>query len=234
MLNPMVADASGVLEGRLAEAGFGYVAGADEVGRGALAGPLVAAAVVLPPGVRIEGLRDSKLCTRLQREELAEKVQKVALAVSIVRVKHTSIDREGLNRANLKALRKALKGLDVPPDYALVDCFRIKRLPYPTLGVKKADAISHNVAAASIVAKVHRDAAMRRYARRYRGYGFETNVGYGTSEHWSALKRLGPCEIHRRSFFGVLGFPDEDGVLRAHPARDFDGRVPPEAQEEWP
>lgn len=216
----MVLDADGVMEDRLAAAGFELVAGADEVGRGALAGPLVAAAVVLPPGVRIQGLRDSKMCTRRQRETLARRIREVALAVSVVRVRPDSIDREGLSRANIKALRRALASLDVDPDYALIDRFALRRLPFPSLGVIKADAISRSVAAASIVAKVHRDAAMRRYARRFKGYGFETNVGYGTAEHWDALRRLGPSDIHRRSFFGVLGFPDEDGVLCPHPARD--------------
>lgn len=228
---PPRSDAPGTLEDRLFEAGFRHVAGADEVGRGALAGPLVAAAVVLPPEVKIEGLRDSKLCTRLQRESLAEQIRHFALAVSVVRVRHTSIDRDGLSKANLKALRRALSGLGVKPDYALLDCFALSRLQFPSLGVKKADTISRNVAAASIVAKVERDAAMRRYAKRYRGYGFERNVGYGTSEHWLALQKIGPCEIHRRSFFGVTGFSRRDGVFRPHPARDLSRRTEPD--EGW-
>lgn len=217
----MVALAPGRLEARLSQRGFECVAGADEVGRGALAGPLVAAAVILPPDADIEGLRDSKMCTRLQRERIAEQVQQVALAVSIVKVRHDRIDRDGLNRCNLQALRRALKRLDVTPDFVLLDAFRMQRLSWPALAVKKADVVSKNVAAASIVAKVYRDRAMRRYHRKYKQYGFATNVGYGTSEHWAALKRFGPCEIHRRSFFGVIGFPDEDGVIRPHPARDL-------------
>lgn len=212
--------ARGLMENRLASAGFDHVAGADEVGRGALAGPLVAAAVVLPHGVEIDGLRDSKLCTRLQRERLAKEIKSVALAVSVVRVRPDKIDRMGLQRCNLQALRRALRGLDVMPDYALIDAFRLRRLPFPALGVIKADVVSKSVAAASIVAKVHRDAAMRRYARRHPGYGFATNVGYGTREHWRALKERGPSAIHRRSFFGVTGFP-EDGVRRGRQARDF-------------
>src|SRR5919202_4635766 len=183
----MVSDATGLLELRLTEAGFDYIAGADEVGRGALAGPLVAAAVVLGKA-NIEGLRDSKQCTRLQREALAERIHAEALAVSIVRMSHSSIDSSGLNPANLTALRRALNRLEVRPDYALLDCFRLRRLGFPGLGIKKADAVSLNVAAASIVAKVHRDALMRRYAKRYRGYGFEHNVGYGTRHHWRALQ----------------------------------------------
>lgn len=216
----MVTNAPGRLEARLNQAGFEWVAGADEVGRGALAGPLVAAAVILPPDAEIEGLRDSKLCTRLQRERIAEEVREIALAVSVVRIRPDRIDRDGLQRCNLQALRRALKRLEIVPDYVLLDAFRMKRLKWPGLAVKKADVVSKNVAAASIVAKVHRDRSMRRYHRRYPQYGFDTNVGYGTSEHWTALKRFGPCEIHRRSFFGVVGFPDEDGVIRPHPARD--------------
>jgi ribonuclease HII len=217
----MVADALGVVERRLEAAGFGLVAGADEVGRGALAGPLVAAAVILPAGVRIEGVRDSKLCTPRQRTLLAERIRAEALAVSIVRISAKSIDRHGLQRCNLEALRRALSGLEQTPDYALLDCFRLRRLPYPSLGIKKADVVSCSVAAASIVAKTYRDAAMRRYHRRFPGYGFRTNVGYGTRQHWAALARLGPCDIHRRSFYGVLGF-GEEGVSR-----------PPEARNCW-
>lgn len=215
----MVLDAPGVMEARLCEAGFRLVAGVDEVGRGALAGPLVAAAVILPPEVQIEGLRDSKLCTRLQRERLAVQIREVAVAVSVVRVQHDRIDRVGLQRCNLDALRRALRGLEVTPEYVLLDGFRLRRLSVSALAVKKADAVSKNVAAASIVAKVHRDAAMRRYHRRWPEYNFRENVGYGTREHWSALNQFGPCPIHRRSFYGVTGFPDDDGSIQPGTAR---------------
>ncbi len=215
-------DACGLLESRLLQAGFTRVAGADEVGRGALAGPLVAAAVILPAGIEIPGLRDSKMCTALQRERLAGTIREVAVAYSVVRVRHDRIDRDGLQRCNLQALRRAVKALDVEPDYVLLDGFRLKRMGWPGLAVKKGDAVSRTVAAASILAKVTRDRSMRRYSRRFPAYGFATNVGYGTREHWDALKANGPCEIHRRSFFGVLGFTDEDGVFRPHGARDWD------------
>jgi ribonuclease HII len=225
IVGAMTTDACGLVERRLSDAGFTRVAGTDEVGRGALAGPLVAAAVILPSGVEIPGLRDSKLCTRLHRQRIAERIREVALAVSVVRVRPDRIDRVGLQRCNLDALRRALKGLEIEPDYALVDGFRMRRLPWPGLAVKKADVVSRSVAAASIVAKVYRDRAMRRYARRYPGYGFASNVGYGTPEHWAALRHLGPCEIHRRSFFGVTGFPDEDGVPDDAEARDLGGQT---------
>jgi ribonuclease HII len=209
----MAAEAAGLLERRLAEAGFEHVAGVDEVGRGALAGPLVAAAVILPPDAAIEGLKDSKLCTRLQRERLAGEIHALALAVSVVRVRPDRIDRFGLQRCNLQALRRAINKLETTPEYVLIDGFRMRRLPCPGVAVKKGDAVSRNVAAASIVAKVYRDRSMRRYARRHPGYGFATNVGYGTREHWDALQRLGPCEIHRRSFYGVTGFPEASAVF---------------------
>ena len=218
----MVMDATGLLEARLVGAGFERVAGADEVGRGALAGPLMAGAVILPPGTSLDGLRDSKMCTALQRERLARQIKELAISYCVVRVSAEKIDRTGLQRCNLQALRRALKGLDEEPDYVLVDAFRLRRAAWPTLGVKKADAVSTSVAAASILAKVERDRAMRRYHRRHPEYGFETNVGYGTREHWRALQQYGPCAIHRRSFYGVEGFVDTDGVFRPHLARDLE------------
>jgi ribonuclease HII len=227
----MTADATGLMESRLRDAGFERVAGADEVGRGALAGPLVAAAVILPPEVDLPGLKDSKLCTRLQRERLAARIEEVALAMAIVRVPHARIDKVGLQPANLSALRRAVKELSVEPDFVIFDCFRLKRFPYPSLGVKKGDAVSKNVAAASIVAKVHRDAAMRRYHRRHSRYGFATNMGYGTRAHWNALIAHGPSPVHRLSFFGVVGFPDEDGVVRPHKARDLETKAPSTQEE---
>ena len=218
----MGSDAIGLMERRLTDAGFDLVAGVDEVGRGALAGPLFAAAVILPPGVELEGLRDSKLCTRGQRERLAKQIKQVAVACCIVRVQPSKIDRAGIQRCNREALRRAVRGLAVRPEYVLVDFMRMKRLPWPGLLVKKGDACSRNVAAASIVAKVERDAAMRRYHRKHPQYGFATNVGYGTRHHWNALKQYGPSPIHRRSYYGVEGFIEEDGVFRAHQARNFD------------
>jgi ribonuclease HII len=150
-----------------------------------------------------------------------------------VRVRHDRIDRDGLQRCNLQALRRALKGLEVAPDYALIDGFGLKRLAYPGLAVKKGDAVSRSVAAASIVAKVHRDKAMKRYHRKYPAYGFATNVGYGTRAHWDALVRLGPSEIHRRSFYGVTGFPEEGSAedRRAKRMRQRGAQNDPEARD---
>ena len=217
----MSGDAIGLMERRLNDAGFDLVAGVDEVGRGALAGPLFAAAVILPPGLELEGLKDSKLCTRAQRERLAKQIKHVAVACHVVRVQPSKIDRAGIQPCNREALRRAVNGLAIRPEYVLVDFMRMKRLPWPGLLVKKADALSRNVAAASIVAKVARDAAMRRYHRKYPQYGFATNVGYKSRHHWDALKQFGPSPIHRRSFYGVEGFVSEDGVFRPHVARDL-------------
>lgn len=191
------------MERSLATAGFRLIAGVDEVGRGALAGPLYACAVILPDAVNVDGIKDSKLLTAKQRERIAAEIRAAALAVSIVRVLPGSIDKRGLHRSNLWALRQAIVRLAPTPDYVLSDGFRPARLPMPALSIKKGDRIARTVAAASVLAKVARDAAMRRMARRYPGYGFETNVGYGTAEHWDALRRMGPTPIHRRSFAGV-------------------------------
>lgn len=191
------------MERALSQAGFEHVAGVDEVGRGALAGPLYACAVILDSDEPIQGLRDSKLMTRLQRERVAEVIRERARAINLVRVMPVSIDKRGLHKSNLWALHKAVAGLDPQPAYVLADGFRPRRLQIPALGIKKGDQVSLCVAAASVIAKVTRDAAMRRLARRIQGYGFERNVGYGTAEHWQALRRLGPTPAHRMSFQGV-------------------------------
>lgn len=194
----------GSLERSLSTAGFRLIAGVDEVGRGALAGPLYACAVILPDELDVDGIKDSKLLTAKARERIASEIRARALAISMVRVLPSSIDKRGLHKANLWALRQAIVRLAPEPDYVLSDGFRPKRLPMPALSIKKGDAVARTVAAASVLAKVARDAAMRRMARRYPGYGFERNVGYGTAEHWDALRRLGPTPVHRRSFSGVV------------------------------
>lgn len=191
------------IEQGLREQGFRLIAGADEVGRGALAGPLFACAVILPPGETIEGVRDSKLCTPEERETLARQIKRRALGISLVRVTPRVIDRRGLHKMNLVALRRALARLDPVPEYALTDGFGMKRMPVPCLGIKKGDVVSPSIAAASIVAKVARDRVMVRLHRRYPEYGFKSNKGYGTPEHREALKRVGPSPVHRMSFWGI-------------------------------
>ena len=199
----MFATATAMFEDRLRDVGFGRVAGVDEAGRGALAGPLVAAAVILPRDCPIEGLADSKLLTPQRRRSLAAQIHTHALAVAVVRIGPDTIDRVGLQRANIALLARALRELDGGYDYALADGFPLPRMPAPVLGVKKGDQVATCVAAASIIAKVTRDKIMTGAARRYRGYGFQRHKGYGTDEHWAALRRLGPSAYHRHSFTGV-------------------------------
>ena len=206
----MFATATPLFEDRLRDAGFGRVAGVDEAGRGALAGPLVAAAVILPRDCPIQGLADSKLLTPQRRRRLAAQIEEHALAVAVVRIGPDTIDRVGLQRANISLLARALRELEGGYDYALADGFPLPRMPAPVLGVKKGDQVASCVAAASIVAKVTRDKIMTGAARRYRGYGFQRHKGYGTDEHLDALGRLGPCEIHRRSFYAVGVFFQKD------------------------
>jgi ribonuclease HII len=191
-------------ERQLRERGFRALAGVDEAGRGALAGPLVAAAVILPEGYDLDGLEDSKLLTRRQRERAYARVTTEALAFSVCKAMPTRIDRAGLQRTNLTLLRRALRRLPVDPDFVLVDGFPLTRLGVPCLGLRKGDVVTASVAAASVVAKVSRDRIMDRYHRRFPEYGFDTNRGYGTQKHWEALWRLGPTPIHRRSFNHVL------------------------------
>jgi ribonuclease HII len=195
--------ATAVFEDRLREAGFARVAGCDEAGRGALAGPLVAAAVVLPERCPIEGLADSKLLTPARREQLAGQIRREATALAVVWVGPERIDRVGLQRSNLELLARALRCLPGGFDYGLADGFPLDQVPAPVLGVRKGDQVAACVAAASILAKVTRDAMLARAARRYPVYGFERHKGYGTDEHWAALRAHGPSSYHRHSFTGV-------------------------------
>ena len=193
----------GRFEARLYAAGFRHVAGVDETGRGALAGPLVTCAVILPPDARLDGLKDSKMLTPRQRERLAAEIHRQAIAVSLVRIPPGSIDKRGLHRSNLRALREAAMRLSLRPDYLLVDGYPIARAPFPSLAIKDGDEVSVAVAAASVVAKVARDRMMRGLHRRFPGYNFMDNKGYGTPEHWDAIRELGPSSVHRLSFNGV-------------------------------
>jgi ribonuclease HII len=181
----------------LAAQGFTRVAGADEAGRGALAGPLVAAAVILPTGFPLDGINDSKLLTEPQREVAYERIVAAATWIAC-KAEPAAIDARGLHRSNIALLRRASKALR--PDYVLTDGFPVPRIPCPSIGVRKGDAVSVSVAAASIVAKVTRDRIMRRLHRRYPRFGFDHNKGYGTPEHLEALDEHGPTPVHRMSF----------------------------------
>jgi ribonuclease HII len=204
-------------ERRLREQGFSCIAGADEAGRGALAGPMFAAAVILPSEFDPEGIADSKVLTRRQREACYERIVAEAAAIAVCRVTPAGIDRRGLHRSNLSLLRRVVRSLPIEPDYVLTDGWPIRRLPMPALSIKKGDAVAACVAAASIVAKVERDRTMERYHRRYPEFGFDHNRGYGTAEHWAVLVRRGPTAIHRLSFRGVAN-PRPLGAALGRPA----------------
>ena len=185
--------------------GLAPVAGADEAGRGACAGPLVVAAVVLPlhRSAEIDELADSKLISAATRERVMARVQAVALSVSVVVVPAGEVDQHGVHKANLEAMRRAVARLDVRPGYVLTDGFPVAGIGSPGLGVWKGDRVSANVAAASVVAKVTRDGMLRNLDQEYPGYGFAEHKGYSTPEHQQALERIGPCREHRFSYANV-------------------------------
>jgi ribonuclease HII len=193
------------LERRLLREGYGVIAGSDEVGRGALAGPVVAAAVILNLKKIPKGINDSKQLTRLQREALALEIQDRALAYSVSRVEHQEIDQINILKASLRAMELAIKALRPIPDYVLIDGHqKVPNLDCPQSTIIKGDCLSVSVAAASIVAKVARDQWMREYDEQYPGYGFNLHAGYNTRVHQEAIQRLGPSAIHRLTFRGVL------------------------------
>lgn len=188
-------------EKKLRAQGYSVIAGVDEVGRGPLAGPVVAAAVIFPSGVKIKGLADSKLLTAEQRNELLPEIQQKAIGISIGKVGHRLIDKLNIGRANILAMRIAVENLLLVPDYILVDGGRTRiDLPIPQKAISGGDRKSVSIAAASIVAKITRDRLMVRYHRKYPEYGFDRHKGYGTREHFLKLKKFGPSSIHRRSF----------------------------------
>lgn len=188
------------LERELWQSGFKQVAGVDEAGRGPLAGPVVAAAVILKPDVKISLLNDSKQLSSATREMLFEKIIINALGYAIGSASREEIDRINIHAASMLAMRRALEALPVEPDYVLVDGFQLKECPFKQKAIKNGDFLSQSIAAASILAKVTRDKIMAGLHRQYPAYGFERNMGYGTEEHRRALSRYGPCPAHRRSF----------------------------------
>jgi len=184
-------------------AGRTVVAGVDEVGRGALCGPVVAAAVVLGDGFDTEGLDDSKRLTRRRREALAARIRERARGFAVGLAEPGEIDRVNILKATLLAMRRAVLSLPEKPDLLLVDALTVPGLDVEQRAIVKGDALSVSIAAASIVAKVTRDALMRDLDREHPGYDLASNMGYGSEEHREALRRLGPSAIHRRSFHGT-------------------------------
>ena len=181
---------------------FAYICGIDEVGRGPLAGPVVAGAVILPKDCEILWINDSKKLSAKKREELYTEIVEKADAVGIGVVSPDKIDEINILQATYEAMRKAIQSLKVTPQLLLNDAVTIPKVNIPQVAIVKGDAKSVSIAAASIVAKVTRDHMMEEYDQTYPGYGFAQNKGYGSKEHIEALKKTGPCPIHRRSFIG--------------------------------
>ena len=181
----------------------GRVCGIDEAGRGPLAGPVVAAAVILDPARRIDGLRDSKALSAGRREELAQRIRERAVAFAVAEASVEEIDALNILQATLLAMRRAVDALQVAAEYALVDGNRMPRLAIPGRAIVAGDALEPAISAASILAKTARDAMMRAFDGLHPGYGFARHMGYGTAEHLECLHRLGPCLLHRRSFAPV-------------------------------
>jgi len=182
---------------------YALIAGVDEVGRGPLAGPVVAAAVILPSAWKLFGLNDSKQLSASQRDSAFEAIQRSALAIGVGIVEADEIDRVNIRQASFAAMRIALGKLVLEPLHVLVDGFRIPDGPSSQTGIVAGDAKSAHIAAASVIAKVTRDAIMVEWHERFPAYGFKKHKGYGTPEHLSALERFGPSPIHRQSFAPV-------------------------------
>lgn len=194
-----------MIESRLLESGISLIAGVDEAGRGACAGPIVIAAVVLRDieAAELSGVRDSKELTPEKREALYEVIQNLALAHSIVEISPVDIDRNGLHRSNIDGMRRAVEALEIRPDYVLTDGYPIPGLAMPNLAVWKGDQVALSISAASIIAKVYRDRVMRELDKKLPGYGFASHKGYVTASHQRAIEKLGVTEAHRRSYANI-------------------------------
>lgn len=183
---------------------FDLICGVDEAGRGPLAGPVCAAAVILPKGLVIPGLNDSKKLSDKRRRELFPIIQQEAVSFGIAFASQEEIDEINILQATFLAMRRAMEQLNPQPEFALIDGNRETDFGVPCKTVIKGDSLSANIAAASVLAKVTRDNWMMEAAEKYPGYGFEIHKGYGTKAHYAALEKLGPCPIHRRSFLKKL------------------------------
>ena len=187
--------------------GFSCICGVDEAGRGPLAGPVCAAAVILPAGAVIEGLDDSKKLTEKKRERLYDIIKQTAVAYSVAYGTLEEIETVNILEATYLAMNRAIEGLNVKPDFAVIDGNRVPRgIKIPCETIVKGDSKSMSVAAASVLAKVTRDRLMLEYDKKYPEYNFKKHKGYGTKEHTELIKQYGPCEIHRLSFLkNILG-----------------------------
>lgn len=186
--------------------GYKIVCGVDEAGRGPLAGPVFAAAVILPEDEMIEGLNDSKKLSEKKREYLYDYIKEKAISYSVASATEKEIDNINILNATFLAMRRAIEGLDVLPDMVLVDGNRCPTLKINSRAIIKGDSLSASIAAASILAKVERDRLMKQLSQKYPQYKFEKHKGYGTKLHTDLIKEYGPCEIHRKSFLKkILG-----------------------------
>lgn len=190
--------------------GIRYIAGIDEVGRGPLAGPVVAAAVILPKKFNILGVDDSKKLTEKKRDALYDVIIKHAIAYSIGVVDNYIIDEINILEATKLAMKKAIEGLETKPEYILIDALTLKDVPIPQRGIIKGDSISVSIAAASIIAKVTRDRMMVEFHDRFPQYAFDQNKGYGTKAHYEGIQCYGPCLIHRQTFLKKMYDDSED------------------------
>ncbi len=192
------------LERQLVSQGFCFVAGLDEVGRGCLAGPVVAAACILDPSKPLpKGLNDSKKLSAKEREKLAGEIIKTSVAYSIAQVEAEEIDKINILQATKKAMKMAVEKLRPAPDFLLIDALTLESVKIPQKSIIRGDSTFASIAAASIIAKVYRDDLMKKLDKIYPVYGFAKHVGYGTKMHLEALRKYGPCPLHRRSFHGV-------------------------------
>ncbi len=188
-----------VYENQLREEGYQYIVGIDEAGRGPLAGPVVAGAVILPENFYLAGLTDSKKLSAVKREQYYEYILENALAVGVGIIHSEEIDKINIYEAAKKAMLSAVNQLNIFPEYALIDAMKLD-LPIPQLSLIKGDAKSVSIAAASVIAKETRDRLMKEYAEIYPQYGFEKHMGYGTSSHLEAIEKYGPVDWHRMTF----------------------------------
>lgn len=185
------------------KAGYDLIAGVDEVGRGPLAGPVAAAAVIFPAETVLQGIKDSKAMTEKARDEAFSLIIQKALAISVGVVSHRFIDETNILKASLEAMKRAVLSLGPAPEYLFVDGIHPVPVNIPQGCLKKGDQRCLSISAASVIAKVYRDRIMRSYHERFPEYGFHQNKGYGTKRHLQAIQRHGPCPIHRLSFKGV-------------------------------
>jgi ribonuclease HII len=184
--------------------GYKNVCGVDEAGRGPLAGPVFAAAVIFAEGTEIAGINDSKKLSPKKRDSLCEIIEKEAEAFSVAQASVEEICELNILNATLLAMKRAITGLSIEPDFVLVDGINLPDIPIPSQNIVKGDSLSHSIAAASILAKVYRDRLMLALDCTYPGYGFAKHKGYGTAEHIANLREHGPCHIHRKTFLNNI------------------------------